>query len=248
MIADYNHYILSRREKLGFCLGAGSLFAGASFLFYDSLFVSGIFSTLAYPALRIYSKFLAEKRKAELLCQFRDLLYSLSSSIAAGRQMREALFEAEEGMKTMYGADALICRELTNMVINMEESGETEEYVLEYFAIRSRIPDIIRFADIYGISKSTGADIQRVIYKTVGILLDRIELDEEIRSLTAEKRLEFAILTAMPLLTLIFLRLSSPSYLSIMYECLAGRLLMTAAFMAMSAAAYFAFRITRIKL
>ena len=248
MIADYSIYILNRKETLCFCGLTGFFLAGVGFLFYDSLIISAIFFTFAVPARRLYAGFLAEKRELCLLCQFRDLLYALSASISAGRQMREALLEAEKSMKTMYGHQALISRELTNMAISMEESGETEEYVLESFAKRSHISDIMGFADIYGISKSTGADMQSVIRKTVGILLDRIELDKEIRSLTAQKRLEFVILTVMPLLTLLFLRIASPSYLLIMYETAAGRLLMTTALLSVAAATCIAFRMTRIRL
>jgi tight adherence protein B len=60
--------------------------------------------------------------------------------------------------------------------------------------------------------------------------------------------MEFIILTAMPPFVLIFLRLTSGSYLEIMYETLAGRILMTMAFFFIGAAAVIGARITRISL
>lgn len=248
MIENYDVYILNRREKISFLLSSGILFCVSSYLFYNNVIISLLFFTLAFPAQKVYALQLADKRKRELTYQFRDLLYELSSSISAGRQMREALIEAEKNMKFTYGDEALICRELTNMVIGMEESGETEETVFNSFAVRSKIKDINSFVDVYRIGKKTGADMERVIRKTVGVLLDRIELEKEVRTLTAQKRFEFAILIAMPLFMLLFLRISSPSYMSAMYETTAGRVLMTFSYLSVGAAAYAAYKITNIRL
>ena len=46
----------------------------------------------------------AERRMNLLTVQFKDLLYSLSASVAAGRQMGEALVEAEQNLAVMYEA------------------------------------------------------------------------------------------------------------------------------------------------
>jgi len=248
VIADYNIYSLSNKQRLCFCTVFGIIIAGSLYLFYNSLILSLLMLCSCCPALKTYSKYLAEKRRRELSVQFRDLLYALSSSISAGRQMQEALEEAEETMKLLYGEDALISGELENMVLYMEESRETVESVLEDFALRCGVPDIVRFADIYSISKRTGGDMEKVIRKTVGILFDRIELEQEIHTRTAQKRMEFIILAAMSPAMLLLLRVSSGSYLAIMYETLAGRLLMTIAFLLTALAIFIGFHIMRIRL
>lgn len=248
MIKDYNTYTLSKRETLHFCLISGLVFGIIAFLFYNNLIVSLLFSSLSYPARKLFAKYMAEKRKRELLYQFRDLLYALSSSISAGRQMRQALIEANKSMRILFGDKALISRELEYMIIPLEESGESEESVLLNFADRSSISDIINFVDIYRVCKDSGADMEWVIRKTVGILIDRIELEKEVRTLTAQKRLEFSILTAMPIFTLLFLRISSPSYLEHMYGTMVGWFLMSLALISIAIAAYLAFRITNIRM
>lgn len=113
------------------------------------------------------------------------------------------------------------------------------------FALRTGIKEIINFTDIYSISKRTGADLQRVIRKTVEVLLDRIEVEREMRALTSQKRLEFAILTAMPPLTLMFLRITSPNYLDFMYKNPGGKLLMALALGALILAAYMSYIMTK---
>ena len=65
--------------------------------------------------------------------QFRDLLYSISASVSTGRQMPEALKEAEQNMKLIYKEDSCIVLELTNMVKRLNEYRESEEEILRIF-------------------------------------------------------------------------------------------------------------------
>ncbi len=248
MIPDYRDYFLSTKQRLIFCAVAVVVLSGSAYLFYNHVAASLLLCCLVYPASTYYSKYLAEKRRRELTYQFRDLLYALSSSISTGRQMKESLKEAGHSMELIYGKEACICRELEHMTTRMEESKESEELVLQDFAHRSAIPDIISFSDIYAISKKTGGNMEKAIRKAVAILIDRIELEREIRTLTAQKRMEFIILAAMPPAMLLFLRTTSGQYLAIMYETIAGRILMTMAFLAIGVALDLGIRITRIRL
>jgi tight adherence protein B len=248
MIPDYRIYTLNRKQLCVFCIVAVMVLGSCAYLFYNNALISLLYCSFVYPASRYYSKYLADRRRRELSYQFRDLLYALSSSISAGRQMREALIEAEGSVKLIYGENACISRELKYMIDRMKESGETEEIVLRDFALRSGVEEIKSFSDIYAICKRTGGDMERVIRKTVAILLDRIELEREVHTFTAQKRMEFIILTAMPPAVLIFLRVTSGSYLEIMYQTVAGRILMTAAFLFIGVAAALGIRITRISM
>ncbi len=245
---DYRIYKLTKRQLYLFCFVSGPTLAFLAYLFYDSKVVSAIFLLLVLPGSRLYSKYLSARRKRELTSQFKDLLYALSASISTGRQLQEALKDSVGTMDLIYGEDSLISSELRIMVKTMEESGETEETVLREFAIRSGIKDIIAFSDVYAVCISTGADLDRVIRKTVEILMGKIELERQIQTLTSQKRFEFAILTAMPILILLFLRITSWSYISVLYETTAGRFTMTIALAAIAAAKYTSDRITLIEL
>ena len=154
MIREYSTYPLSRRQLLIFCVIAAAILGSCVYLFYNSIVISLLYCGLAYPASRYYSKYLAEKRRRELSYQFRDLLYAISSSISAGRRMREALIEAENSMKLIHGENACISRELKYMIDRMEESGETEEVVLRDFALRSGVADIKAFRYLLHLQKN----------------------------------------------------------------------------------------------
>lgn len=245
MVEDYSVYTLNKKEELTFYMtfGSGVLFLGI--LFFNHLLIAGLFLILLVPAKKLWCQHLAEKREKVLLLQFRDLLYSLSASVATGRQMADGLQEAVATLERIYGQDGVLTKELAYMVRKIFDAGENDEYVLKEFASRTGIKEIVNFAGIYSISKKTGADLQRVIRKTVELLLDRIEIEREMKALTSQKRLEFAILIAMPPGALVFLRLSSPYYLNALYGGLGGRLIMVFALGALLLAAYLAYRMTK---
>jgi tight adherence protein B len=244
---SYNVYQLSAKEKRRFLLLCGTGSMALAFLFYQNIFLSLAFAGLSYPGLKLYSGYLMEKRKMELNMQFRDVLYSLSASISSGRQMPEALSEAEQNMKLIYRENAVIVTELSQMVKRIFQSRESEEDILEDFAKRSGLDDIINFVDIYLTCRKTGGDFVKVIRKASEMIMDKITIDQEIRTLTAQKRFEIKILTCIPIAIVIFLKIVSPDYLAVLYQGIQGRFLMTLALIGIAASYLWSMRIIKIQ-
>lgn len=243
----YSVYELNRSEKMKFLSFCGLGLMGASFLFYHSFFLALLVSLLAFPGLKPYSSYLAEKRRRELKEQFRDVLYSVSASFSAGRQMPEALCEAERNIRLIFGEDSLIAAELSYMVKRLNEYRESEEEILKDFAFRTNIEDISDFVNIYLTCRETGGDLIRVLSKASEIIMDKISIEKEIRTITAQKRFEAKILTAIPFVIILFLQLASPDYLSPMYEDIKGRIMMTAALGGIGFAYFLSMKLTRIE-
>ena len=248
MIEDYNIYELDKKEILAFYIGFAFAILLFGELFFSSFAISSFFLLLLLPGKKIWSKHLAEKRKKMLMLQFRDLLYSLSASASIGRQMTDGLKDAIPVVERIYGSDAVLLKELNIMVKKIFDTGENDEFVLKDFAERTKIKEIMNFADVYSVSKKTGADLQKVIRKTVELLLGRIEAEREMKAMTSQKRLEFAILSVMPPGALLFLRVSSPYYLEAMYAGVAGRVVMSFALLSLLLAAYMSYKMTQTSL
>ena len=245
---SYLCYELSRSEVIKFLMVCGLGLTTVAFLFYRSLLLSLVFSFLAYPGLRPYRSFLAEKRRRELKEQFRDVLYSISASIATGRQMPEALHEAELNMKLIYQEDSLIVKELSQMVKRLHEFRESEELILKDFAYRTCIEDISDFVDIYLTCRETGGDLIKVLSKASTVIMEKITIEKDIHTITAQKQFEAKILTSIPLIILLLLQIASPDYLSVMYENIKGQIIMTAGLCGIGAAYFWSMKLTRIKL
>jgi tight adherence protein B len=216
-------------------------------LFFNNPIAVVVLASCAFPAEKYYRKLLARRRRHQLAIEFKDLLLSLSASFQAGRQMREALFEAQENLSMIYAKDALLNMELAQMTRRISGGGESERDALFDFANRSQSEDIRSFADIYHTCLTTGGDMVKAINRTTDVLVEKMAIRREIEALTAQKKYESKILTGVPILILAFLRLNSPDYLSPLYTTIVGNLIMTGALLALIAAYVWSDRIMEIE-
>ena len=228
-LIDYDRYSLSTKEKQGFLLAAGATGFILLYLFYDTWLVILPAVLSALYGQRFYARKKIDARREFLAVQFRDLLYSLSASIGAGRHMGEALIEAGENLRLLYEADTPMMTELAQMRQRISAAGESEERLLYDLAARSKVRDIGTFAEIYSICRKSGGDLVRVIGVTSQVLLDKLTIQQDIRSYTAQKRFEGKVIGIIPPIILLFLRITAPDYLLPLYTGMEGRILMTIA-------------------
>lgn len=188
--------------------------------------IAGAFSLLG---VRVYKHALADKRKETLRVQFKDMLYSISSAIAAGRHLNEAIMESEKTVSLINGEECILAAEIRNMSRKMLETNCTADDVLRDLSLRSKVKEISDFADVCIICQRTGGDLTKMISKAVMLLTQNIELQKEKNVMLSQKKTESIILAVMPVLVTALINIAAPDYLSVMYTTLAGRLIMTAA-------------------
>ena len=247
MIYDYKIYQATSREKVAVALGFAFAWIFCGYIFYGTL-LWGILFPFFYPKLlSVYCGYQAARRKKQLLGQFRDLLFSLSSSFAAGRHMEEAIEEAVSNLSEIYGEQALIVCELLYMLRKMKETGATDISVWEDFASRSGISDIEDFTQVFRAVRETGGNLVLAVNRAAAVLGDKIAIETEIKTMISQKKLEGRLITAMPIFIVLFLQLTSPDYLAVMYESLAGKILMSLALLATVLAYVMIERITAIE-
>ena len=229
MIKDYSVYELSGKEKLLFYSAGYACIFIITYLFYHSLWLSVPAGASVHWIEPYFSRRMAQRRMNELNVQFKDLLYSLSASVASGRQMDEALIEAEDELSSMYGRDDLIMKELRHMRISMVENKESDKVLLRDLAVRSGSEDISDFVQVYITCRNMGGNLEKIIGHTTEILTDKMNIDREIRTITSQKKVEGRLISAMPLIMLLMLNIFSFSYIEPLYTTLLGRILMTGA-------------------
>lgn len=244
---DYSEYLFKGKELQGFYIRCGTALFAVGFLFYKNLILAAFVALLSLPLKGVFQRYAAEKRREELTAQFRDLLYSLSASVSAGRQLQTAFGEAREQLYICYGGDALLYREVDYMVRSVEESHDSLDALLQDFAVRSKIPEVKQFVHICEICRKTGGNMEQVIGKTAEVLMQKIAARRELEMLTAQKRMEARLLTVMPIAMVLLLNLLSPDYLSALYEGVEGRLVMTAALAGIGLSAEITRRVTSIQ-
>ena len=162
--------------------------------------------------------------------------------------MAAALYEAEQNMRLIYKEDAPIVMELSYIVKRIYEFREPEEEILKDFALRTSIDDISDFVDIYLTCRETGGDLVKVLTKASEVIMDKITIEKEINTITAQKRFEAKILTAIPFVVILFLQLVSPDYLSVLYQGIQGRFIMTLALAGIGISYLWSLRLTTIEI
>ncbi|MCQ2551902.1 MAG: hypothetical protein MJ148_00935 [Clostridia bacterium] len=233
---------MSPAEKLKFYLILASIYFILGFLFYRDVIVSAILCFLTIPSKGVYIDYKIKKQKEKLLEGFRDALYSISASIAAGRQMPQAI---ETAGTELSGSVAL---EFSLMATAYHQSHAEIGDLLSSFAARSGLSEIKQFADAYRVCKKCGGDLESVCLKSASLLLDKIDFQNEVKMLVSQKKLDIALLTAMPLCVLLFLNLCSYSYIELLYTTIIGRIIMTVSLALIVIALFWGMKITDLKI
>ena len=223
----YDKYIVDKREKQ--LIFAGTLVVGTSLsvLLYHNIFFSLVLLFFYIKIQEIYAEYMLDRRKRALAEQFKDFLFILSTSIGAGRGMRDAIGEAIPGIVGIYGENAILCKELKNMYKRMSIGNEEDVTVLNDFSKRSGSEDIVDFMIIYSTCKTTGASLVDALNKAASVIIDKMTIENEIRTMANRKKNESIILFVMPFVVVLFLNLFSPEYIAPLYESYIGRVIMT---------------------
>lgn len=202
---DYHIYNMTVKDRtvaglIG--MGIGGL---VSWLFFRNIVVT-IVAAAAVAALAqgIYQEGRQKKRKKELLLQFKDLLESLTSSYATGKNTLDSFRDAWGDLEQIYGEKADITTELAIIVTGMENNIKIED-LLTNFAQRSGLEDVASFADVFRVSLRQGANIQDIIASTRDVINDKIEIEMEIQTIIAGNKNELNIMMIMPLVILVSL-------------------------------------------
>jgi tight adherence protein B len=247
-MTDFDSYTMSLKEKILYTTMAAVVIFAIAFIFYRSLLLSSLLAPLALFYPRIKTRDIIKKRKKELNIQFKDLLYSLSSSLSAGKTVESAFREALKDLSVLYpDPSAFILIEIRR-ILSMLDTNETLEHALSDFAGRARLEDVDNFVDVFNISKRSGGNISEVIKNTSAIISDRIEVGQEVDTMLAQRRFEQKVLNVIPIFLILVLSASAPDYLRPVFTTAAGRLTMTASIVLLAAALLISVKINDIRL
>ncbi len=235
---EYNVYEMSRKERLRFNIVVFAAIACVLNLFYKTPYVLLASLPLTFLSHSLYKEYQINKRKELLIEQFRDLLYSFSASVAAGRPLTEAVSEGIEYLNVLYEADTPMLGELAYMKEQIEAANEDAADLFLKLGKRSGIRDITIFAEVWKIAVSSGADLVKVIGITSQILIDKVTVVRDIKAYVAQKRFEGRVIAVMPVFIIAFLNLIAPDYLAPLYGSIQGFKVMTLSLI-MTAAGYY---------
>ena len=223
---DYSVFVMSRQEKNKFIIIAAAALFLTGYIFFQSLIISGIFSmgSFLYPAYK--GRELIEKRKRALLVQFKDALYSLSSSLGVGKSLESSFKYALNDLRVLYpDEDTYILKEF-ELICRKIEMNVPVEKALEDLSKRSGLEDINSFTEVIAICKRTGGNLVEVVKSTSKVISGKIEIEQEINILLSSKKYEQKILNIMPILFIGLINFGGSGYTDALYTSFTGYLIM----------------------
>lgn len=223
---NYKRYRLSSKETLRTITFYMVFDAIIAVLFYDSV-VAGAIGILFLP---IYYTFkereMAKTRQKELRYQFVSMIGSISSALTSGLSVPNAFREALSDMIKMYGDNADISKELTE-IIRRETVNIPVISGLRDFADRSELEEITDFTAVFSEALKSGGDLNEIIRDTVYMIEEKSRMEEEIEAVLKGKMLEQKVMSTIPFIIIGYLRITSSELISRMYGNTAGIIIMT---------------------
>ncbi|WP_096439401.1 type II secretion system F family protein [Alteribacter populi] len=202
-------------------LGLALFFIGL--VFFRSFLFSLLFSLLAFFYPRIKRRSAIEKRKKIFLTQFRDAMNSISNSLRAGSSLQVSLKRCESDLRKelITQKDKPVLEEFVKINHDIE-FGMSVDQALRQFKEHMQLEDVDQFVDAILITRAKGGNLTQVTRNTAERISDKITIQQEIQLGTSQKRMEAKILTIFPVVMVLILMLTNPTYMQPMYDSFLG--------------------------
>lgn len=235
-LLDYSVYIMSPRERAGYLILAAVVLFAVGYVFYQNVIISVIVAGLAFLYPKMRSQELLRKRQDQLSMQFKQALYSLSSSLSAGKSVENAFKEVSGDLKMLYtDPNTYIIREF-DAINHKINNGVQIEDALADLGSRAGLEDISNFVDVFVICKRTGGNLAEVIRRTSSIIGDKLQVQQDIKVLLAQKQFEAKAMMVAPIGMVAMMSWSSPDYMAPLFQLGIGTVVMTVSLLIMGAA------------
>ena len=198
----------------------------AAWLFYDSVMAAFAFAPFYLLYQRAVNKVYSRKKTEQLTDGFIRSLNSVASSLAAGLSAENAFISAAADMEKLLGHRAVTVMEL-NKVNARVKAGVRIEDALFDLAKRTGVAEIYDFALVFSVASANGADCSAVISSCTRIMEAKRDAEREARILIRSKQYEQRVMCFILPGILAYLRISSGSFISVLYHNPLGIMIMS---------------------
>ena len=218
MKMNYDTYQFQWKEWVEYAAQCAGICIGINYLFYKSFWAFVFMVPIPFLFYKWKKRNYIRERKKQLNYQFKDALYSLNAALQAGYSMESAVICCIRDLEKLYPESADIVREFRGMETQMHISMPLETLFLD-LAERSKLEDVENFAAVFATAKRSGGDLS--------IEIDKIEVKKEIEATVAAKKMEQVIMSAMPFGIIVYMQVTSPGFLQVLYGNIFGAITMS---------------------
>ncbi|MFR1833105.1 MAG: type II secretion system F family protein [Lachnospiraceae bacterium] len=243
----YDEYHLTVKEWAFWAAAGVGVCSVTAYVFYRSYLVFLVLCPLGLLYPFVQKKQLCRQRKEQLKSQFKEGVLILAASLSAGYSVENALKASVNELTMLYGNQGMLAGEFAWMAGQIGLNS-TAEQVFEDFARRSGIEEIQSFVQVFTVAKRSGGELVSIMNRTADSIRDKIQLHEEIRTMTASRQFEQKIMNLLPFLIILYIDITSPGFFDLMYTTAIGQILMTGCLAVYVLAIWLAARMLDIKL
>lgn len=226
--------------------GAGMLvvFAAAS-LFYRTPWAGLLLSPLGLLLPGMAARKTAEWRSARMRDQFKEALHCIATSLSAGRSVENAFLAVPDELKLLYPDPHAPIRVSFERIRIGLRNGDNLEACLSAFAASSGIPEAAGFVEVVVTARRAGGDIVGIVRSAAQLIGEKMDVERELRVMTAQKRFEARMMMAAPFVFVTVLTAAAPDYMAPLYRGI-GYIILTAALAVLTGCAWLVDRWMRI--
>ena len=221
-----DYYRSSWKSLLRYAVESLFLCAAINYLFYKNS--AAFFFLWPIGLWYVRQRLIQEKkhRRSRIWIQFRDALSGLQVSISAGYSIENAIVETRKDLEKLYGKKGELALEFSHMERQLSH-GTSAEKLLSALGRYSGIEDIQNFSQILIQSKKMGGNMKNILHECISSIEEQMDVKKEIHTMLASRRLEQKIMSLIPLGIILYMQISTPDFLSVLYGNFPGICIMT---------------------
>lgn len=199
---------------------------GIAYVFYDSPLGLLLMPLVYFITKKEYQKYRKRKMQERFQKEFKEFLMCINNGLQVGHSVENAFVDAEQELRIVFGEDSVIHREICEINRQVRMSVPIEK---AFLLLVKRYPyeEVASFAEIFEFGKRLGGDYSKNLRRTAEKLGEKMELKQEIQTMTAEKRLELLVMSVMPIGIIFYMRIGTGGFLSVLYGNVFGAFLMS---------------------
>lgn len=168
----------------------------------------------------------AKLRLLQIRSEFIDFISALSSSLNTGYSLENSINESVHTMLTLHGENSIMYNEALIMSRKLLFNIPVED-LFTNLGDRTRIDEIVMFAEILKIAKKSGGNIISIINDTVVSIRNKTEIKEEIETSVASMKFEQMIMMCIPFAIFVYVDIIIPDFFAPLYHNIIGVIVST---------------------
>jgi tight adherence protein B len=176
------------------------------------------------------------------------MLASLTTAMSAGKTIENSIESTILDLQMVYGQEN---DEFSNELRHLHAqllNGVSVEVAFYQFSSKFELDEIKQFSELITSVKRRSGDLLDIIRRVSQITNDRLEFEEELAVLIAQKKLEIRLLFMIPFIFLALLKWTSYDYIKPLYQSIIGNVIMFIALIFLFIAYVIARNLMKIKI